>query len=113
MKINYQIMEESQRNRFGKYIPDYARLIGNASSKEEADHIRKIRDRDIRYLATPGNEKMAGFVWNMVYVAKQKCGHYEMFQTPQNNYHPLNDILREAQEYAEKMDCSCCICGCR
>ena len=32
MKINYQIMSESQKNRHGKYIPDFEKLIAGATT---------------------------------------------------------------------------------
>ena len=98
MKINYQIMKESQKSE-GKYYPNYKELINNATSKEEQDYINKVQNDNF------------GFAYNMVYITKQKCGHYEIFQTPQNEYYSLEDNLKNAKEHALTMKCTHCICN--
>ena len=110
MKINYQIMEEYQKNGDGKYIPDFDQLIADATCEEEAAYIRDVKERTERYLSTPGYESMAGFAFNMVYVTRQRCGHFEMFQSPMNEHHPLEEVLEQAEEHT-KMDCTRCICN--
>ena len=45
MKINYQIMSESQKNRHGKYIPDFEKLIAGATCEDEISYIRKVQER--------------------------------------------------------------------
>lgn len=74
MKINYQIMSESQKNRHGKYIPDFEKLIAGATCEDEISYIRKVQERSEKWLDKPGCESYAGFAFNMVYVTRQKCG---------------------------------------
>lgn len=95
--MNYQIMTESQKQN-GRYIPDYEVLINNATSEEEKQYIETIRKAGI------------AFAYNMVYVTKQTCGHYEIFQTPQNEYYTLEDKLKQAEEHAKSRKCTRCIC---
>lgn len=109
MKINYQIMDESQKNQHGRYIPDYQKLIEGATCKEEIEYIENIIERETKRIAT-GNEVLNGFAFNMIYLTRQSCGHFEIFQTPCNEYHTLEKNLQLATEYAEKFKCTCCTC---
>ena len=111
MKINYQVMDESQKNSYEKYIPDFEKLIANADCEEEIAYIRKIKDRFNMYLSKPGFEKMAGFAFNMVYITRQTCGHFEIFQMPQNDYYSLEENLKQAEEHDNNSKRSHCICG--
>jgi hypothetical protein len=52
-----------------------------------------------------------GFSFNMVYITKQKCGHYEMFQNPLNEYYTLESNLKMAEEHARLSKCTQCICN--
>lgn len=94
--MNYQIMSGDQKEE-GKYYPDYDSLMNNASCETEREYISKVRERNF------------GFAYNMVYVAKQKCGHFEIFQTPLNQWYTLEDNLRVGKEHTETMKCSHCI----
>ena len=96
--VNYQLMEQSAD---GKYYPDYAKLIAKASCADEAAYIKEVASHNF------------GFAFNMVYVTKQVCGHFEIFQTPQNEYHPMVEKLEEAVENATTRKCTGCICGWR
>lgn len=98
MKINYQVMTESQMIE-GKYIPVWEVLIANANSEEEKAYLQEVQKSGIR------------FAYNMVYVTKQTCGHYEIFQTPQNQYYSLESNLALAVETAKDRKCTRCICG--
>ena len=111
LKINYQVMNKSQKNSYEKYIPDFEKLIAGATCEEEVAYIRKIQDRFNMYLSKTGCEKMAGFAFNMVYITRQTCGHFEIFQTPQNDYYSLEENLKQAEEHANNSKCSHCICG--
>lgn len=111
MKINYQIMEESQKNSQGKYIPDFEKLIAGATCEEETAYLKEVQERFDKWLSKPGCEKYAGFAFNMVYVTRQTCGHFEIFQTPCNEHYSLEDNLKEAETHAGSMKCSRCISG--
>lgn len=111
MKINYQIMGESQKNRCGKYIPDFEKLIAGAACEDEISYIRKVQEQSEKWLDKPGCESYAGFAYNMVYITRQKCGHFEIFQTPCNEYHSLEENLKVAEEHAREMKCTRCISG--
>lgn len=96
-KINYQTMEQSAD---GKYYPDYEKLAAGASCEDEKSYIENVAAR-----------AKFGFAYNMVYVTHQACGHFEIFQTPQNLHYPLMDVLAQAAEYAKTNKCTGCICG--
>lgn len=111
-RINYQIMNESQKNRFGRYMPDFEKLIAGATCEEEAEYLKEVQERFDKWLSKPGGE-FAGFAFNMVYVTKQTCGHFEIFQAPCNEYYSLEENLNQAEEHAGEMKCSQCISGIR
>lgn len=112
MRINYQIMGEVQRNSFGKYIPDFKKLIDGATCAEEVTYINKVMNRFDEWLNRNGFESFAGFAFNMVYITKQSCGHFEIFQAPCNEHYSLEDNLKLAEEHM-KDRCSKCICNFR
>lgn len=97
INVNYQIMTDSQKVD-GKYIPVWEALIANAASEEEKAYLQEVQKNGIR------------FAYNMVYVTKQACGHYEIFQTPQNEYYSLERNLTLAKETAKDRKCTRCIC---
>lgn len=100
MNFNYQIMSENQK-KDGKYYPDYDKLIANANCEEEKGYIEQVKKRNFP------------FAFNMVYITKQKCGHFEIYQTPQNEHYSIEENLSHAKEHAEKSSCSHCICNFR
>lgn len=110
MKINYQIMTEEQRNKHGMYIPNWEALIAGATCEKEVEYIRSVQIQNEKLAGIRRWNESAGFVFNMVYVTKQSCGHFEIFQTQQNEHYTLESILDEAEKYT-KMKCSKCICG--
>lgn len=110
MKINYQIMDESQKNAGGRYIPDFEKLIEGASCKDEVSYINEVKERIQKYMSDPELAEYAGFSYEMVYVVRQKCGHFEMFQTSCKS-HSVDDILKLAEQTAIKMECTRCISG--
>lgn len=111
MKANYQVMRENQRNCYGKYIPDFEKLIEGASCADEISYIHKVMDEIKMWQSMPGYESFAGFAFNMVYITRQKCGHFEIFQTPLNEFNSLEGILKHAEEHASEYKCSRCVCG--
>ena len=95
--MTYQIMTEKQKQN-GRYTPDYDTLIKNATSEEEKHYIKAVKKAGVT------------FAYNMVYITKQACGHYEIFQTPQNEYYSLEANLKRAEEHAARRKCTRCIC---
>lgn len=96
-KINYQVMTNEQMLD-GKYYPDYDKLLQNATDVEEKNYIKDVQKRNFK------------FAYNMVYIAKQKCGHYEIFQTPCNEHYPLSSNLAIAKESSTHRMCTHCTC---
>jgi hypothetical protein len=72
----------------GKYYPEYDRLIAGATCEEEAEYLRKVKERNFP------------FAFNMVYVMRMACGHFEIFQSPQNEHYSLEYVLKCAAENA-------------
>lgn len=97
-RINYQLMNEDDD---GKYTPDYEELIRKAELYDPAqvEYIRSVQEKGTR------------FTWNMVYITKKNCGHYEIFQTMCNEYYPFEEVIEKALGYAEKSKCTRCICN--
>lgn len=95
-KINYQLMEEAMD---GKYYPDYKKLIAGATCKEEVEYIKKVEN---------GNH---GFAFNMVYITRQSCGHFEIFQSPQNEYYTLKEVLEQGEQHSKEHKCTKCTCN--
>ena len=93
-KINYQVMPKKAD---GTYLPDYDTLIQNSTCQAEADKWRELKAQNY------------SFAWNMVYCTQMKCGHFEVFQSPQNEHYPLDKVLQQAREYASHNKCTGCI----
>lgn len=106
-RINYQIMTEEQVTEvkgsiwgsYKKYLPNYDELIKNSTCEEEANKWQEAKERKVT------------FTFNMVYATKQTCGHWEIFQTPYNEYHTLENNLKQAEQHAKENECTRCICG--
>lgn len=97
-------MGENQKNDYGKYIPDFEKLINEATCEEELLYIRSVKESFENY-----NEK--GFSHNMIYITRQKCGHFEIFQAPLNEYYTIEENLKRAEKHALESKCTKCICG--
>ena len=108
MKINYQVMTEQQKNKKGKYSPDWGGLKKGASSTEELAFIESL---ERKYEEDTDMLIYDGFVWNLVYITKQKCGHFELFHAPYNIHHPLENTLKQAEAVCLSRECTHCICG--
>lgn len=107
IKYNYQFM---QKNELGKYMPDMAKLKANASCKEEVDYLTEVENRWEEY-RKKGHENLIGFNYNMCYVMKQACGHFEIFQTHADNEEEAMKWLGFAKEEAERRKCTRCVIG--
>ena len=94
--INYQVMAAAAD---GKYYPDYEALIAGASCEEEVKYIKEVQKSNF------------AFAYNMVYITRQSCGHFEIFQTPQNEHYPLEYVLDGAIQLATERKCTRCICN--
>ena len=104
--VNYQLMSSAQKNDRGKYIPNWEMLLAAASCQEEVEYIRKVR-------VNIESGVMDGFTWNLVYLTKQACGHWEIFQSRCNEHYPLAQVLNQAREHADDFRCTRCICRAR
>ena len=100
-RINYQIIPATRVDKVGQHIPDWDALIANATCEEEAEYLKEAQK----------TMHGRGFAYNMIYVTRQKCGHFEIFQTSCNVYYPLDENLKQAREHAEKHSCTACTCG--
>ena len=58
-------------------------------------------------------DRLEKFEWayNMVYLMKQACGHYELFQTHVNSEKEALEWLELMAKEAENRKCTKCICG--
>lgn len=77
--INYQILEK--KNSTGHYIPDFEAFISDASCPEEEEYIRSVQHQFDEY-ERKGYPEFAGFAFEFVFVVRNSCGHYEMYQNP-------------------------------
>jgi len=94
-KVNYQLIKAFDN---GRYYPDYQAFLAAASCQEEREYIERIKDKNI------------SFSFNMVYVTKQACSHYEIFQTPCNEFYPLESLLARIGDESSRRRCTSCIC---
>ncbi|WP_291632187.1 hypothetical protein [Clostridium sp.] len=110
MKINYQVMTEDMKNENGKYIPNWKELKAKVTSADEFNYIVECEQRFKDWEDDEFMKDCIGFIFNMVYITQQKCGHYEMFQIPMNENFILEEKLEQAKEYAYKSLCTHCSC---
>lgn len=80
--INYQILEK--KNLAGNYVPDYEAFIRDASCPEEEEYIRSVQRQNEEY-ERKGYPDFSGFAFRFVFVVKNVCGHFEMYQDPYVN----------------------------
>lgn len=93
--INFQIL--LQKNEGGQYLADYAKLHNNARTEKERTYIMECARRN------------SAFNYNFIYIIKQRCGHYELMQTPCNENNPIAEIIRRTLESKGKYLCTRCI----
>ena len=98
--INYQVMDESNLQPDGRYLPDYQKLMDAAQTQEEKAYIKKV-----------SQSRHNTFVFNLVTVVKQSCGHYEIFQHPMNEHWPLEETLKLDMEVSKTRKCTICTCN--
>lgn len=103
MRYNYLIMDDTYK--IGEdYFPGEKGikiLIEQAKDSEEIAYIESLEKRP-----WPLN-----FAFNMVYVMKQACGHYEIFQTPVHSEAEAEEWLDLMAEEAKTRKCTRCICN--
>lgn len=107
-KYNYQFMQKDEK--LGKYIPDMAKLKANASCKEEVDYLTEVENRWEEY-RKKGHENLIGFNFNMCYVMRQACGHFEIFQTHAEDDADAIRWLGIVEEEATHRVCTRCVIG--
>lgn len=108
MKYNYQIMNDKSEN--GKYIPNIEELKNNASCQEEIEYLNNLEANWKEYKET-GHVDFIGFAFNMCYVMRQACGHFEIFQTHVNSETEAMEWLKLMGSEAKTRKCTRCICG--
>lgn len=101
--ILYQVIDEKSRAQNGNYKTDWDDLIDRAPDNECREYLTETRKKM--------KAKGISFAYNMVYVTRMACGHYEIFQCPGNMHRPIAKNLREAREYSLTHKCSACIIG--
>lgn len=107
--VIYQVMDESQKTEDGKYMPDWDKLIQSSVDEEEKKYLECCRaDAELRLKK---GSWPAGFAFNMVYVVEMSCGHYEIFQTPCNDYYSVGENLQRARVHARNHKCTHCTCN--
>jgi len=105
--INYQIMDENQKNEHGRYVPDIEKLKQTATCSEELEYIEEL----VEWYKDKASKRVRfDFAFNMIYVTRQACGHFEIFQTPCNEYYSLDKNLENAKKWAVNRKCTRCIC---
>lgn len=105
MSINYQLISESRHDEKG-YHADYDSLLADAETESEKEYIRKVIQTREKV------RKDEGYTYNLIYITKQACGHYELFQHPCSKKHyPLKDVLEYAVQEAHTRSCTGCVCG--
>ena len=107
-KYNYQIMNNKSEN--GKYIPNIEELKNNASCLEEIEYLNNVEANWKKYKKT-GHIDFIGFAFNMCYVMRQACGHFEIFQTHVNSETEAMKWLKLMESEAKTRKCTRCICG--
>lgn len=98
--IPYQIMNQKDSN--GKYIFDRIKM------RFETDG---VSDGVTTFLMNDARHSNDRFAYNMVYINKMACGHYELFQTPCNDYYSLEENLLNGYLHSLESECSSCICS--
>lgn len=104
MKHNFQIMNDSNL-KGDKYFPDWDVLRAQASETAEVEAIDKA---EAFFEEAP---EFAGFAFNMVYVMKQACGHYEVFQHHVHSRSEAGEWLDMIAEESKTRKCTRCICN--
>lgn len=104
MKYNYQIMNESNMKN-NKYFPDWDILRSQATDEAE---VEKINEAEDFFKEAP---EFAGFAYNMVYIMKQACGHYEIFQTHVHSLKDAKEWLDMMAKESTTRKCTRCICN--
>lgn len=109
-KYNFVIMDESKRQKVKsvyhdtEYIPGEDTidvLIYNARCKEERDYLIEKKERLAEF----------GFAFNMLYVCKMACGHYEVFQVYAKDEEDALSWVKFSEDDAKTRKCTRCICN--
>ena len=110
-KLNYQIMSEDNKNNVGRYIPNWEQLLSNASSDEEIAYINSVISNMKEWAKNDFMKDSIGFSFNMVYVMRQACGHFEIFQTHASSQEQAMEWLEIMLKESNIRKCTSCICG--
>lgn len=102
--ILYQFMYE--QNEAGRYMPDWKALLNEASGQAERECV--LKECKEQLLKEPAEK---GYIFPLIYFVKQRCGHYEMFQSPYDETQSLDTVFSIARKHVEKTECSDCWCS--
>lgn len=106
MEYNYQIMKEKSEN--GNYIPNMEELKNNASCQEEIEYLNSVEAYWKEYAET-GYPELIGFTFNMCYVMRQACGHFEIFQVNVQSEEEAINWLRLMENESATRKCTRCL----
>ena len=98
-KVTANIQVITMQDADGRYLPNYDELIASASCEDEIKKWTEAKERNFKP------------TWNMITCMKNTCGHWEIFQSPVNEHHPLAQEVRELYEHSQHSKCTRCICG--
>lgn len=104
MNYIYCILSAEHKSEDGKYPfsdEDFDTLFQAADSKEAKEYLISNKQRLL-------NRKWA---YNLIYLMKQACGHYEVFQSFVRNEHDALLWLERMSFEAQTRKCTSCICN--
>lgn len=107
--VTYQVMCKDQKNQYGRYIPDFDKLIEGAHTEKETEYIKKLKRNNERMLESSSLRPVAGCTTDMVYITEYACGHYELLQASSNKGKNVDTILHDAIRSSMKCNCNRCI----
>ena len=90
IEFQYEFMTEENKDEFGNYVPNYAKLVSEAPNEVMANEWLRCRDlferlanRDEFYASHKG------FAFNCVYMVKKDDGKYHIYQHPAKSVEEL------------------------
>ena len=112
----YFIMDESYRHNRERRLQygadDYTTryILGKRGLNILKEHTHSEEER--AFLEKQA-DRLEAFEWayNMVYLMKQACGHYELFQTHVNGEKEALEWLKMMAKEAQTRKCTRCTCG--
>ena len=104
MNYIYCILNDQDKTPDGKYTLSneaFDILIKKADTQEAKDYLYLNRERLLK----------RGWAFNMIYLMRQACGHYEIFQSFVRSEHEALKWLERMSLEAQTRKCTFCICS--